>query len=926
MREGIVNSAPGELPGYDTPNVKANKITFSTGGIGEDSAPVTISREDFKKEDNLKLLASAQAGELTWNYENGNLVSVTVQKERPVVVSTPDAGGVIVNSTGKPVYLAATSPVKDADGNVKEGSALHILSDINAGNNNVKLQAGNGITVAKDNGGAGTITAKNLILHGGLGDVGTSAKPVQTDISGTLDANSAKSIAVHQVSTEHDLTLKSVIAGDAIELTADKAIEMMPTRSEEASGHLSAKSHIDLTALGGGVGQTEAIRILAGDAEVNIKAKNNTQVVGKPNVDNSLVLGTVTVSDGSFTAKAKNDIKTGAVQAKNDVSLLSTEGAVTNNKTVTSSAGNISINAQKDITNNGVIKADKEIRLTAAEGNINSASATGVYLDAGASLTLQAERGDVGSADSALRIRNNKNVPINVTARNAWLQGVANTSGTDTNNMTLGAVRVANGFTAESEGNIVSGTGSDAYLDAGTQITLQAEKGNVGSADQALRVLNKNNVPIDVTAQNAWLKGVANTSGADTNTMSLRNVRVNNLLHAESEGTLKTNAVSAGKAELAAADDVEIGGLLAVDTEFTAKAKGRIYETESGVVRTQSGTDKVELEAGRGIALDNRDNSFVRLVVHGTENANASGGYNAIDGNVSITVNGDRDWSLMAPEIMDEAIPVKGILATIGSPVNGNVSLVNVAKDATVVLYKNGIVTNKGEAGEGDVSIAADKTIVVTQEISAAHDVSVKSNAGHIYVKHAIEAKEGSIRVTTGEGNIHVGDSGPNRKTITAKKDITLATDLGKIDIHGKTESLEGDITLSAKSKEYNPGADGMNILLSDQGVVKAAGYVNLKTENGDIHITDRIISGEGLTAEITKQGSVYFDRSVLVNKDVLISADQGSIHVGNSVASRNGNISMQTVNGHVNVDNNVTALNGDISLKTVCQQQSSRQ
>ena len=47
VREGIVNSAPGELPGYDTPNVKANKITFSTGGIGEDSAPVTISREDW---------------------------------------------------------------------------------------------------------------------------------------------------------------------------------------------------------------------------------------------------------------------------------------------------------------------------------------------------------------------------------------------------------------------------------------------------------------------------------------------------------------------------------------------------------------------------------------------------------------------------------------------------------------------------------------------------------------------------------------------------------------------------------------------------------------------------------------------------------------------------------------------------------------
>lgn len=201
----------------------------------------------------------------------------------------------------------------------------------------------------------------------------------------------------------------------------------------------------------------------------------------------------------------------------------------------------------------------------------------------------------------------------------------------------------------------------------------------------------------------------------------------------------------------AAADDVEINGLLAVDTGFTAKAKGRIYETESGVLQTKSGQDKVELEAGRGIALDNKDNSFVRLVVHGTENAAASGGYNAIDGNVSITVNGDREWKVMAPELTDEAIPVKGILATIGSPVNGNVSLTNVAKDA-------------------------------------------------------IEAEEGSINVTTGEGNIHIGDSGETERTVYAKKDILLETGLGKIDIHGKTETAEGDISLQTVNGNIQAG------------------------------------------------------------------------------------------------------------------------
>ena len=348
MREEIVNSVPGELPEYATPNIKANTITFTSGGIGENSNPVTINRADYENEDNLRLIASAQAGELTWNYEDGKVVSVTVRKETPVVVSTPDAGGVVVNSSGKQVYLATTSPVKDADGNIEEGSTLHILGDINAGTANVKLQAGNGITVENDNGKAGTIIAKDLILHAGQGDAGTTGKPIQTDITGTLDANSDKSVVIHQTSNEHDLTLKSVVAGDAIEITSDKGIEMAPTQSEEASGHLSAKSHINLTALGG-VGKTEAIRVLANDVTVNVDAKDDTNIIGKVNGDDSLVLGTVTVAGGSFKAETDNDIAVGSVQVKNDITLLSKEGAITNSSTVTSEEGSINATAKSDI-------------------------------------------------------------------------------------------------------------------------------------------------------------------------------------------------------------------------------------------------------------------------------------------------------------------------------------------------------------------------------------------------------------------------------------------------------------------------------------------------------------------------------------------------------------------------------------------------
>ena len=1131
MREEIVNSVPGELPEYATPNIKANTITFTSGGIGENSNPVTINRADYENEDNLRLIASAQAGELTWNYEDGKVVSVTVRKETPVVVSTPDAGGVVVNSSGKQVYLATTSPVKDADGNIEEGSTLHILGDINAGTANVKLQAGNGITVENDNGEAGTIIAKDLILHAGQGDAGTTGKPIQTDITGTLDANSDKSVVIRQTGNEHDLTLKSVVAGDAIEITSVKGIEMAPTQSEEASGHLSAKSHINLTALGGGVGKTEAIRVLANDVTVNVDAKDDTNIIGKVNGDDSLVLGTVTVAGGGFTAETDNDIAVGSVQVKNDITLLSKEGAITNSSTVTSEEGSINATAKSDITYNAKIKAGNGIMLKSADGSIVSAPEDSVYLDAGSHLTLQAENGNLGSADNVLRIVNQKAAAIDATAQNAWLKGIANTSGENTDTMTLQTIRVDNVFKAESEGNlkvneatdengatiasveagtvgmtaakgisvdgavtatagnitatargditynaaitankeialqstdgnIVSAPVADAYLDAGSHLTLQAENGNLGSADNALRIVNQKAAAIDATARNAWLKGMANTSGENTDTMILQTIRVADEFKAESEGNLKVkeatdengatitsveagtvgltaakgisvdgavtaeddvtakakgdvlinSTVDAKTATLTAGNDVIIDRAITVVSDFTAKAKGGIYETESGVLKTTGDKDQVELEAGRGIAFANENNSFIRLNVHGAENESAPGTFNAIDGNVSVTVNGDREWKVIAPEITDADIPVKGILATIGSPVNGNVTLTNVGEDATVVLYKNGIVTNSGEAGEGNVSITTDKAIVVTQGIQAANNVAVTSNTGHVFVKNSLTAKAGSanvstgegnihiganvasglgtalttgngnihiganiasgqgaalttgngkitvdnlvtanngnvslvtgagdisvndkviarsgdltedkgnVTVTTGEGNIHIGDNGENVKTVSADQNITLTTNLGKIHIKGGTESSSGDITMSAKSENYTPGAEGMNILLDGHGKVKAAGYVNLQSENGDVHVTGLVLSDKGLTADIQKQGSVYFDRSVAVSDNVVVTAQKGVIHVDNDVASLNGNITMKTTEGDVRVNNKVISDKGSVTVTT---------
>ncbi|MBR4907491.1 MAG: leukotoxin LktA family filamentous adhesin, partial [Acidaminococcaceae bacterium] len=1871
IKEEIVNSVPGELPEYDTANIIANKITFAAGGIGENNDPVTIALTDLSQEGNLKLLSSAQAGELTWNYDNGKVVSVTIQKETPIVVLTPDEGGVVVNSTGKQVYLATTSPVKDADGNIEAGSTLHILGDINAGSANVKLQAGNGITLTKDNGEAGTITAKDLIFYAGQSDAGTTDNPIRTNISGILEANSAKSVVVHQVSNEHDLMLRSVVAGDKIEITSDKGIEMEPSQSDNVNTYLKASEHINLAALGGGAGKAAAIRVLANEAVVNVAANGDSHIVGMVNGDDPLTLESVDVTNGSFAAEAdnsiivssnikvdkdialtsvngdvkakgalstaggaisvtsgmgsievasetnaKNDVALSAeagivaingavtstagsvtaaakgavtvvkdvkanqnvsltstdgriqiggpvtaeagnieatanddvttkgalsaggaisvtsgtgsievaaeatagqdvalqaeagivaingavtsteggvtatakgvvtiaedVKAKQNVSLTSTDkriqidgavtaeagnieaiangdvttkgalstaggaitvtsdtgnvevgaeatagqdvalqaeagivainGAVTSTEggvtavakgavtvaedvkakqnvsltstdervqidgAVTSEAGNIEVFANNDITITGTVQAKQNITLTsetgvisagstvtAVEGNVeavangdidmlsglitakdltlysrqgsvgthetvlssnpirtdisgvldvNSAKSVvvhqestehdltlrsvvaggeirltsdrgiemepaqpnvaGGYLHAndhitlmaikddvgnvgklepirilannikvevlaagdaqivgmqngedalvldkvvsdgsfsaladnsiiitsnigvtknttltsvngdivtlpgvngaldsvngtnaylfpgtGSIITLEARNGNVGAEDNAVRIIHTKDAVIDVQAENAWLQGAtdydhlrpddtmalrtvrvgnvfkAESSGnldvkeavdenggtvnsveagivdltaehsihmdgavialdgdlyaeaggaivsnaaleangnvtvhaqgnaatngavkalnnvviqgiggfaqtgsvtaeegnikvtgcsdvttagklsaeqggilissfdgkiealgdvTAANDVTLeaeknsisvnGAVTSAEGYITaeamqditmsdvapakakkgvvltstrggvqtgaavtaeeenisveakdditangvvqakkevsllskkgvittvaavtseeeniivEAEGNItVNGTvqakkeialtsaegdintvsGTDAYLDAGTHIALQAEQGNVGSADNKLRILNKSNTPIDVKAQNAWLQGMANESGEDTDTMTLQTVRVDNEFKADSEGNLKVkevtgeigesvtsveagtveltggksirvdgavtstmgdvtataqegvttsaaieakkdvtltgkegnaktdgtlqagenvtaqakgdvlinNTVDASTAALFAGNDVVINSIITVDTDFTAKAKGQIYETASGVLQTTSEQDQVGLEAGRGITLENKNNSFVRLNVHGMENADASEGYNGIDGNVSITVNGDRDWTVSAPEITDKDIPVKGILATISSPVNGDVTLTNIAQDATIVMYETGIVANGGEAGEGNVRIAADKAIVVTQGIQAANDVAVTSNSGHVYVKNSLVATEGSANVSTGEGNlhiganivsgqdtvlttgngnisvkksvtanngnislntgagdidvndkvisingsvsattgsgdIHIGDNGADENTVFAKQSILLSTGLGHIEISGKTSTETGNITMKAGEESYVEGQS--NFIINEHGKVESGRDITLEGRNGDIHITSDIVAQRDVKATIAQEGSVYFEEDLAANGSVAVATDNGDITVGATVTASTGDVAMSTGKGNINVGSNVTSSAGNISMKT---------
>ena len=94
VQNGIVNSKPGLIDIVNTPNISGKNIMLFApkGGIGYDEAEKYIKNEDITKEANMKLLASAKAGDLTWDKDG-----VTIRRQVPVTLDVAEGGTVLLN-------------------------------------------------------------------------------------------------------------------------------------------------------------------------------------------------------------------------------------------------------------------------------------------------------------------------------------------------------------------------------------------------------------------------------------------------------------------------------------------------------------------------------------------------------------------------------------------------------------------------------------------------------------------------------------------------------------------------------------------------------------------------------------------------------------------------------------------------------------
>ena len=245
-----------------SPNIHAKNVTLLAGNdIGYKTRKVSIQAANLNKVENLKLLASVKAGDLTWN-EDG---SVDVRQRVPVSLDLREGGTITLGKKTRNIFLAGT-----------ENTTFNFTSGFGSENSDIVLMTGNGIYLPKNE--ADRIYAKDLTVYAGRGDIGSLDNYLRTKITGSLEANAGGSIFLDNLG---DLTIVSAIAGADRRSVLVGTNKTQPIASGETSGlflkttgamHMSTERGKDMGYLRGNSINLEAAQLGTEDNPLRIYA------------------------------------------------------------------------------------------------------------------------------------------------------------------------------------------------------------------------------------------------------------------------------------------------------------------------------------------------------------------------------------------------------------------------------------------------------------------------------------------------------------------------------------------------------------------------------------------------------------------------------------------------------------------------------
>ena len=889
---------------------------------------------------------------------------LTVQKD--LSMST-DRGDITV---GKDVTAAQGSiSMQAGTGNIVVGD--NGSGDVKAAED-IRIQTGSGNveivkTVVSENGSVDIGTQKGSIRIGSNGpdvqtvaaknNINISAEEGEIKIQGRTETETGdiyvsaqskqdnENIVIEQdgkLLSGRDLTL-DVYNGD-IEVTGNTVAKRNMTVDVENRGNITFGVDItvagdiamqtgsgnilvgrDLTAGGKADLQTGVGNIVVGyNGNGNVKADQDINIrTGSGNIE---IIKTVVSDNGSVDiANQQGNILIGSngpdvqtVAAKQDVRLQTNDGQIRIQGKTSTENGDITVNAGRTayaeanganniiFEDDGKLESGKDAYLIATNGDLV------VTDDVTAQGTFYAQT--KGQGDIMLGRDLSVQKDLSMSTENGDIivgKAVKAAQGNVTMQAGLGNILVGAEVKAAEDIAMTAGSGDvlvGAYVEAGKNVTVMANNGgsilvgdDVRAGDTATLKVENGDIIVgidgdgSVMAENDALltvaregnisirKAVVSNQGSVLAQTPSGNIYIGNdpdadMVKAQQNVTLRTGV---GQIQID-------GGASTVQGDIFAEAGNKTYEEgmEDNIVFGQDG----RLNSGNDAYLVATNGD---LVV--TKNVTAANTFYAqTKGQGNITLG--------------ENLLVQNNLAL--STETGNITIGN------DVTSQQGSVSM--QVGTGNIQVGVNGVGSVTAE----KDINIAITKGNLDIATALMSKGGSVAAQVENGNIHIGDNGPDVDTVVAKNNVTLATGNGKIEVFGKTATIDGDITLQAASSEYASGS--MNIIIAQNGLIDSGQDVYLTGRNGDLHVTDAIKAKRDLYAEVQGDGGLFFDSTANAQYNIKAKTENSPITIAGGIAGRNIELSTGkgdiTVGGSINASENaaVTTNNGNISLTDV--------
>ena len=934
IQDSVLNAAPGQVLTVDKANVQGKNISLSAGkNIGIDGEATNIAYSEMGKLDNLKLLAQAKAGDLTWNDADNR---IEVRQQRQITVQLTDGGK---------LNLKANTSGADNTGNVYLAGVKDTMLDISGTINttqDVKLLSDKGIRMND-----GSIVADNLIIQGGKGNVGSKDALIKTNISGNLEANTDTGYGVylHQTAAggkpAQVLTIQDAATGTLV-LKADNGMQMT-TEAGKNIGYLNANS-IELQAANGDIGKADdGIRILENGAVINAKADNGSVYLqGAGTKDAGLVVDSITAKgNAKLNLKGNvnfdNDTGNGSISAGGYVTV---NGNNVNLNTGTVTAGGASnITAGKDVNvTTGSITADGESNITAGNDvNMNAGTVTaGGASNINANNDVNVTTGSI-SAGGAGNITAGNNVNLNSSTLAAGADSVI----TATNgNIALGSSGITvngadNGLTLDANGSVMQDaaaagiTADNLTVESGKTQQLLSKSNKVKSltikgknAGSSLMVdgvtrFNGTTDNLLVTVADSHIKGdvLIENYQADTGKITINSTIDTSKYNDEHTGNITVTTdgdiTTADGVDLNAADKVSInskkgsvatGGNVTANNEVDIDAANNI--TANGSLTSTNAN--VDLLAGGSITTQGTVNALNNVIANANGDINTNGDVtaqngkaklNSSTGNVNtgnVTANNDVDIDaakdITASGNLTSTNANVDLLAGGSITTQGTVNALN-----NVIANANGNINTNGDvtATNGNAVLNSSTGSVTTQNVTAGQAVDIDA-------KQDITAN-GNLTSDTANVDLLAGGSITTQGTVNALNNV-IANANGDINTNGDVTAQNGKAKLNSSTGNVNTG----NVTANNDVDIDAAKDI---TASGNLTSTNANV-------DLNAGGSITTSGQVKAQQNVDYNA-KGSITTEDIINSTAGNIHLQTdaAKGDITFGGDVTADHGNINI-----------